>query len=94
MCRYGPAPVQTKLSCMARDNFIYVVANIGDKKLCNISDVGCPDDGQYYYNSAVVYDSQGKLVARYHKVRSFRIPIYSLSYPLSYHFSSVDYFQH
>ncbi|XP_075059197.1 pantetheinase-like isoform X2 [Mixophyes fleayi] len=65
--RFGQAPVQTRLSCMARDNSIYVVANIGDKKLCNISDVGCPDDGQYNYNTAVVYDSNGKLVARYHK---------------------------
>ncbi|CAJ0931271.1 unnamed protein product, partial [Ranitomeya imitator] len=66
--RFGPAPVQTRLSCMAKDNSIYVVANMGDKKLCNISDAGCPDDGQYIYNTAVVYDSNGKLVARYHKI--------------------------
>ncbi|XP_018426710.1 PREDICTED: pantetheinase-like [Nanorana parkeri] len=69
--RYGPAPVQTRLSCMAKHNSIYVVANIGDKKLCNISDAGCPYDGQYNYNTAVVYDSQGKLIARYHKYNLF-----------------------
>ncbi|KAM9316679.1 pantetheinase-like [Gastrophryne carolinensis] len=69
--RYGQAPVQTRLSCMAKHNSIYVVANIGDKKLCDISDTGCPDDGQYNYNTAVVYDSQGKLVARYHKYNLF-----------------------
>ncbi|XP_063773427.1 pantetheinase-like isoform X1 [Pseudophryne corroboree] len=69
--RFGRAPVQTRLSCMAKHNTIYVVANIGDKKLCNITDVGCPDDGQYNYNTAVVYDSDGKLVARYHKYHLF-----------------------
>ncbi|KAM4043467.1 pantetheinase [Anomaloglossus baeobatrachus] len=69
--RFGRAPVQTRLSCMAKNNFIYVVANIGDKKLCKFSDVGCPDDGQYNYNTAVVYDSNGKLVARYHKYHLF-----------------------
>ncbi|XP_068087678.1 pantetheinase-like [Hyperolius riggenbachi] len=69
--RFGRAPVQTRLSCMARKNSIYVVANIGDKKLCDATDVGCPDDGQYNYNTAVVYDSDGKLVARYHKYNLF-----------------------
>ncbi|KAG8582732.1 hypothetical protein GDO81_008182 [Engystomops pustulosus] len=69
--RYGPADVQTRLSCMAKNNSIYVVANIGDKKLCNKSDKECPADGQYNYNTAVVYDSSGKLVARYHKYNLF-----------------------
>ncbi|XP_056419296.1 pantetheinase isoform X2 [Hyla sarda] len=69
--RFGPAPVQTRLSCMARNYSIYVAANIGDKKMCNKSDVGCPDDGQYNYNTAVVYDSNGTLVARYHKDNLF-----------------------
>ncbi|XP_069829809.1 pantetheinase [Dendropsophus ebraccatus] len=69
--RFGPAPVQTRLSCMAKTYSIYVVANIGDKKLCTKCDIGCPDDGQYNYNTAVVYDSDGKLVARYHKHNLF-----------------------
>ncbi|CAH2250172.1 pantetheinase-like [Pelobates cultripes] len=69
--RFGPAPVQTRLSCMAKDNSIYVVANMGDKKNCNISEAGCPNDGQFNYNTAVVYDSEGKLVARYHKQHLF-----------------------
>ncbi|XP_075720425.1 pantetheinase-like isoform X2 [Rhinoderma darwinii] len=69
--RFGGAPVQIRLSCMAKHNSIYLVANIGDKKLCNKSDVGCPDDGQYNYNTAVVYDSSGKLIARYHKYNLF-----------------------
>ncbi|XP_066401849.1 pantetheinase-like isoform X2 [Molothrus aeneus] len=69
--RFGPAPVQERLSCMARNNSIYVVANIGDKKLCNSSDPSCPRDGRYQYNTDVVFDTQGKLVARYHKYNLF-----------------------
>ncbi|GAB0186716.1 pantetheinase [Grus japonensis] len=65
--RFAPAPVQERLSCMARNNSIYVVANIGDKKPCNSSDPGCPSDGRYQYNTDIVFDSEGKLVARYHK---------------------------
>ncbi|XP_023363231.1 pantetheinase-like [Otolemur garnettii] len=66
--RFGHAPVQERLSCLAKDNSIYVVANIGDKKPCNASDPQCPRDGRYQYNTDVVFDSQGRLVARYHKV--------------------------
>ncbi|NXF73716.1 VNN1 Pantetheinase, partial [Sclerurus mexicanus] len=71
--RFGPAPVQERLSCMARNNSIYVVANIGDKKLCNSSDPSCPSDGRYQYNTDVVFDPEGKLVARYHKYNLFMI---------------------
>ncbi|NXO03926.1 VNN1 Pantetheinase, partial [Rhinopomastus cyanomelas] len=69
--RFAPAPVQERLSCLARDNSIYLVANIGDKKPCGSSDPGCPSDGRYQYNTAVVFDRQGKLVARYHKYNLF-----------------------
>ncbi|XP_032195378.1 pantetheinase isoform X2 [Mustela erminea] len=69
--RFGYTPVQERLSCLAKDNSIYLVANIGDKKSCNASDSQCPPDGHYQYNTDVVFDSQGKLVARYHKHNLF-----------------------
>ncbi|XP_045150506.1 pantetheinase isoform X1 [Echinops telfairi] len=69
--RFDRTPVQNRLSCLAKDNSIYVVANIGDKKPCNTSDPQCPPDGRYQYNTNVVYDSEGKLVARYHKQNLF-----------------------
>ncbi|XP_077000139.1 vascular non-inflammatory molecule 3-like isoform X2 [Tamandua tetradactyla] len=68
---FGHAPVQERLSCLARNNSIYVVANIGDKKPCNASDAWCPCDGRYQYNTDVVFDSEGRLVARYHKYNLF-----------------------
>uniref|UniRef100_A0A8D1WQ36 CN hydrolase domain-containing protein n=1 Tax=Sus scrofa TaxID=9823 RepID=A0A8D1WQ36_PIG len=66
--RFGHTPVQVRLSCLAKNNSIYVLANIGDKKPCNSHDSKCPPNGYYQYNTNVVYDSEGKLVARYHKV--------------------------
>ncbi|XP_004874617.1 vascular non-inflammatory molecule 3 [Heterocephalus glaber] len=69
--RFGNTPVQERLSCLAKDNSIYVVANIGDKKPCNASDPQCPPDGRYQYNTNVVFDAEGRLVARYHKYNLF-----------------------
>ncbi|XP_066103895.1 vascular non-inflammatory molecule 3-like [Saccopteryx bilineata] len=71
--RFGYAPVQERLSFLARDNAIYVVANMGDKKPCNASDPQCPPDGRYQYNTNVVFDSEGRLVARYHKYNLFAL---------------------
>ncbi|XP_075410644.1 pantetheine hydrolase VNN2 [Tenrec ecaudatus] len=65
--RFGHTPVQTRLSCLAKNNVIYVVANIGDKKKCDSQDSTCPSTGYFQYNTNVVYNAEGKLVARYHK---------------------------
>lgn len=67
--RFGYTPVQERLSCLGKDNSIYIVANIGDKKPCNSTDPQCPLDGRYQYNTLVVFDSEGRLAAQYHNVR-------------------------
>ncbi|XP_011354509.1 vascular non-inflammatory molecule 2 isoform X2 [Pteropus vampyrus] len=66
--RFGRTPVQARLSCLAKNSSIYVLANIGDKKPCHSHGSRCPSNGYYQYNTNVVYDTEGKLVARYHKV--------------------------
>ncbi|KAM9297887.1 LOW QUALITY PROTEIN: pantetheinase-like [Morus bassanus] len=68
--KFEPSPVLERLSCL-RNNSIYVVVNTGDKKPCNSSDLRCPSNGHYQYNTNVVFDSEGKLVARYHKYNLF-----------------------
>uniref|UniRef100_A0A8C2R2F6 CN hydrolase domain-containing protein n=1 Tax=Capra hircus TaxID=9925 RepID=A0A8C2R2F6_CAPHI len=68
--RLGRTSVQKRLSCLAKDNFIYIVANIGDKNLCNASDPQCPPDGHYQDNTDVVFNSEGRLMAHYHKGKS------------------------
>lgn len=52
-----------KISCAAKDNKIYVVINIAEKAPC--TDVSCPRDKMFYYNSNVVFDRTGKIIARY-----------------------------
>ncbi|XP_028579279.2 pantetheinase-like [Podarcis muralis] len=74
--RFGSNPIQGRLSCIAKENSIYVVANMGDKKPCNRSDPQCPSDGRYQYNTDVVYDTEGKFVARYHKYNLFASEVY------------------
>uniref|UniRef100_A0A2K6CGP4 Vanin 2 n=1 Tax=Macaca nemestrina TaxID=9545 RepID=A0A2K6CGP4_MACNE len=66
--RFGHTPVQARLSCLAKINSIYVLANLGDKKPCNSRHSTCPPNGYFQYNTNVVYNPEGKLVARYHKV--------------------------
>ncbi|XP_012520696.1 PREDICTED: vascular non-inflammatory molecule 2 [Propithecus coquereli] len=72
--RFGDTPVQARLSCLAKNNSIYVLANIGDKKPCSSRNSTCPPNGYYQYNTNVVYDTEGKLVARYHKYHLYSEP--------------------
>ncbi|KAG5308383.1 VNNL1 protein, partial [Acromyrmex insinuator] len=54
-----------KISCAARSSKIYVVINIAEKELC--SDELCPRDKMFYYNTNIVFDRTGKIIARYRK---------------------------
>ncbi|XP_004422389.1 PREDICTED: vascular non-inflammatory molecule 2 [Ceratotherium simum simum] len=72
--RFGYTPVQVRLSCLAKNNSIYVLANMGDKKPCDPHNSMCPPGGYHQYNTNVVYDAERKLVARYHKYHLYFEP--------------------
>ncbi|GIY69016.1 biotinidase [Caerostris extrusa] len=58
------------LSCIARNNSILVVANMGDLQSC-LGTPGCPDDGVFHLNTNVVFDKDGTIIHKYHKEHLF-----------------------
>uniref|UniRef100_A0A2K5CT56 Biotinidase n=1 Tax=Aotus nancymaae TaxID=37293 RepID=A0A2K5CT56_AOTNA len=65
--RFNDTEVLQRLSCMAIKGDMFLVANLGTKQPCHISDPGCPNDGRYQFNTDVVFSNNGTLVDRYRK---------------------------
>ena len=57
--------LHTRLSCIAAENNIYVAANYGTVvQGCEY----CEHGGECFYNTDVVFDNKGSMIAVYHKV--------------------------
>ncbi|XP_062567034.1 pantetheinase-like [Saccostrea cucullata] len=69
--KYPETEVQHTLSCLAKNNSLYLVANMGDIQPCEAPNGTCPSDHHYQFNTDVVYDSNGTLIAKYHKINLF-----------------------
>ncbi|XP_062846869.1 biotinidase [Trichomycterus rosablanca] len=66
--RFSNTEVLHRLSCIAHKNHLFLVANMPDRQPCDKSnDPFCPADGQYQFNTDVVFSDNGTIVARYHK---------------------------
>ena len=57
-----------KLSCIAKRHQLVLVANMGEKAPCSASsDPNCPSDGRYQYEANVVFEADGRFIAKYRK---------------------------
>lgn len=66
--RFVNTEIQQYLSCIAREENIFLVVNMGSIVWCKIeNDATCPMDGRYQFNTNVVFDPNGKLIVRYRK---------------------------
>lgn len=54
------------LSCVAREAEVMVIASLVQLVKC-LGNEGCPVDGQYQYNTAVVLNKEGRLIGVHHK---------------------------
>lgn len=65
MCfkKYAYSQTLKRISCAAKENQIYVVINIAEKLPCNRST--CTKYDKVYYNTNIVFDRNGKIIARY-----------------------------
>ncbi|XP_045913918.1 biotinidase-like [Micropterus dolomieu] len=72
--RHNNTEVLQQLSCIARRNNLYLVANMADLQPCPLQtdpSSSCPSDGRWQFNTNVVFRSDGLLVVRYHKQNLF-----------------------
>ncbi|KFM73586.1 Pantetheinase, partial [Stegodyphus mimosarum] len=68
--KYQNRTILYTLSCVAQQNEIVVVANMGAIQSCEGEDQ-CPEDGSFHFNSNVVFDKNGTMLVRYYKERLF-----------------------
>ncbi|EFN79245.1 Vanin-like protein 1 [Harpegnathos saltator] len=66
-----------RISCAAKENRIYVVINIAEKLPCNKDT--CTKHDKIYYNTNVVFDRNGKIIARYRKTNLFIEPEFNVT---------------
>ncbi|KJE88397.1 hypothetical protein CAOG_00058 [Capsaspora owczarzaki ATCC 30864] len=65
-------PVFRNASCFALNYGILVSINMYDVQPCTTaSDPRCPRDGRFQYNTEVVFDERGIMVAKYYKTHVF-----------------------
>lgn len=78
------------MSCAAKNNQILTLINMIDKQDCSIeTDSNCPVDGHYQYNTDVLFDENGYIVAKYHKTHEW--PPFKVAYDEPLTSSHISY---
>jgi pantetheine hydrolase len=88
--RHNNTEVQHFLSCLARNNSLYLVANMADRQPCSVTKDNKCRDGRYQFNTNVVYNPNGTLIARYHKEHLFKIETRFFDKPESVNLVTFD----
>jgi predicted amidohydrolase len=66
------SPTTNAASCLARAQGMALVVGTIDLQPCS-NETACPSDGLMVYNTALVFDETGALVAKYHKYHLFSV---------------------
>lgn len=61
-------PTIHRLACIAKANGMFVVADVIDVQDCATK---CPADKKYAFNTVVLFDREGNLLGKYHKMHPF-----------------------
>jgi len=78
------------ISCLARNYGMYVVVNLLERVECD-SVSGCPfGDGILIYNTNVIFDPKGCIVAKYHKYHMWGNEKHNIDRPLSPEYVFID----
>lgn len=65
---FSDRPILQRMSCSAIYNQQLILINMIDNVTCSINnDNNCPSDQHYQYNTDVIFDKTGQIVAKYHK---------------------------
>lgn len=64
---YSDRQILQNLSCLARNYNIVLVANMGEVQYCRSGLEDCPKDGRFQFNTNVVFENDGCLIAKYQK---------------------------
>ena len=67
---FNDRPILRNLSCLAREFSTILVANMGDVQTCEGMQ-RCPSDGRYQFNTNVIFEADGTLITKYHKINLY-----------------------
>lgn len=84
----GSETVQ-RVGCLARTFDMYVVVNLIEEIPCNTT-INCPADGHFQYNTNMVFNRTGCLIAKYHKYSMYMEEQVRLDHPATPEFVYFD----
>ena len=88
---FSDRPIMKRFSCIAKENKLYLIATQPTYSDCDVGVNGCPNDGFFMYNTQVVFDRSGNLIAWYHKYHLFAEPYFNMPTKQELSFFDTDF---